>query len=110
MRFRLKTLTEAREIVRTGKPCDITFCTFDEKRGTGGKRERYEQCTLVKGSESSGEAAPASTAPGSAASSSSKNPHHLMHGTFNVKLKGSSEMRKIHWLLIEMINGFQVVM
>lgn len=107
--MRIKTLSQVRAEVLSGNPFDINFCAYDETRRTGGERKQYIACKLVATPKAKGKC---DTAVAIKERVDSKNPQHFLHGTFNVSLikEGVPVIRKIHWLLIEEFNGFQVVL
>jgi hypothetical protein len=107
MSFKIKTLQQVRDRVLTGEPFSITYCTFDEKRGTGGERRTIERAVAPKLRVKT---APAATALKSPSGDLGVSPHHLWNNTFNITDLATNRVKKIHWLLIELYNGYQVVM
>ena len=107
---RLKTLTDVRKEMLTGHPFDITYCTFDEKRGTGGDRVSIRKALLFATPEEKKEMTPApQAAAGERQVKFKKNPNHSAHNTFNIRLQ-NTDVKKVHWLLIEEFNNHKVVM
>lgn len=107
---KLKTLTDVRKEMLTGNAFDIMYCTYDQRRGTGGERVSVRKCLLFATPEERQQIAPQPQ--GSAGDGKErivKNPKHAAHNTFNIRLQ-NNEVNKVHWLLIEEFNNHKVVM
>ena len=76
-------------------PFNATVITCDRALGTGGKRIVYENAILDGG-------------PGS--NSEGRNANHFENFTRNLRMEGTSQVRKFHPLLVEQINGKPVVL
>lgn len=106
----LKTLTDVRKEMLTGNPFDFTYCTYDEKRHTGGERVSIRKCLLFASPEEREIITPqAQQSAGDGKKRVTKNPSHEAHNTFNIRTQ-NNEVKKVHWLLIEEFNNCKVVM
>lgn len=108
---RLITLTNVRKEMLTGNAFDMVYCTYDERRGTGGERVSVRKCLLFESAEEKKEIAPEPMLAviENEKPKHAKNPKHYAHNTFNVRLQ-NTEVKKVHWLLIEEFNNQKVVM
>lgn len=114
MNLKIMPLKDVLRSMQSGRPFSIKVCSYDEKRGSGGKQLHFEGATLIDQSriktkervneiKKSGEyVAPVETA-------ILKNPNHRANGTRNIMLR-NGEVRKIHIRLIEEFNGYKVVL
>ena len=103
---KLITLSEVREKLILGQKIDIVFCTYDARRNTGGDREEIFQ--VISTSPQQLKVERTKKADIVEQEKIKKNPNHQLNGTVNVRLQ-NAEIRKIHWILIEKVNGKQVV-
>jgi hypothetical protein len=88
------TLSDAKALMRTGKPFDIEVAHLDGTRGiyTGARLNNISELPEVK------------VATDPEVKDKSRNPLHHTHGTANIKLP-NNDIRKIYPVLIESFNG-----
>ena len=103
---KLITLSEVREKLILGQKIDIVFCTYDQKRQTGGDREELLQVMSTNPVQLKVERKKKSDV--LEQEKEKKNPNHQFNGTVNLRLQ-NGDIRKVHWILIEKVNGKQVV-
>lgn len=105
MQYELIHLSEVLKTIRDSQePFDITFCTCDKSRGTGGDRE------TLKGVVSSRMAYKAKTLgfrEPDPSKGNVKRQNHYANATRNLLLPNGRH-RKVHIFLIEFFNGKQV--
>lgn len=106
---RIVMLTDARKQMLTGNPFDMVYCTYDERRGTGGDRVTVRKALLFKSADEKQEQNQLPVLVGGEKIVKGKNPNHFSHNTFNIRLQ-NTEVKKVHWLLIEEFNNQKVVM
>lgn len=102
--------TEMLRHINSGRPCNITVVTYNEREGTGGELLNLEgvrkhlpglKQTDMERSVNA-EAVVDGPVPHRA-------PHHDAHGTINVRLKDRS-IRKVHTRLIVLFNNQEVAL
>ena len=76
-------------------PFTATVITCDRALGTGGKRIEYENAILDGGPNSKNDA---------------RSANHFENYTRNLRIEGTSQVRKFHPLLVEKFNGKTVVL
>lgn len=88
--------------LETKKPnqFNISWFTYDVRKGTGGKRIHARNCMRVVGKKNDKVIFPQAISSGK----SQKNPNHFKHQTRNILVNGTNNIRKIHIRLIETIN------
>ena len=106
---KLITVTDARKQMLTGNAFDMVYCTYDERRSTGGERVSVRKCLLFANDEEKKEMSQLPVLVAGEKIMKSKNPNHEAHNTFNIRLQ-NTEVKKVHWLLIEEFNNQKVVM
>lgn len=82
-------------------PGDITVCTYDERRNTGGKRKTYLQVMLTGFDEPGKQPVAAEKFPPSGANN--KTPNFKANATTNIRCKNGDTVT-IHPCLIEYFN------
>lgn len=85
-------------------PFNITWLTWDEKRQTGGQVKKLD-CFLKNGNRTGSKFKPVT-----AAVSDRRDPRHDIHGTINLQIKNTFEIRKAHTWLIFSLNGYKVIL
>jgi hypothetical protein len=101
------TLQEAYQIMAqttsTGKaiPFNLLWLTYNEETQKGGETKHLD-CVLKFGNKTASRYK-------SITKKETKNPHHEIHGTINVQLHNTVEIRKLHTWLIFRINNWDVV-
>ena len=86
---------------------DITFCTFSEKRQSGGEQITMNKAIRVMGKKADGKTFNAK--PISSDAISKRNPNHMRNQTRNIMIKGTNQIRKVRIRLIEFFNGKKVI-
>ena len=113
------TRKDCMQRLEAGETVTMEVYTYDEKRGKGGKIETYE-CRLETGAKAAigddtphYEAEDADDADDAPTEKRTKSPNHSKWYTRNIRLyvngHPSSQIRKIHPLLIRTFNGVKVV-
>lgn len=85
-----------------GVPCKLLWITYNEQTGKAGRIMEYE--VVLKFGNRTGSKFKVSTP----ANSDRRDPRHDIHGTCNVQLTGTLEIRTVHTWLIFQCNGFDV--
>lgn len=98
-------LKQARKIIYSGEPFDLTYVKADVGRNTGGQLRTYKGCTVVNSDVSDKDGGGKTTT-----TNRSKDPDHKNNGTVNIRVpeKGGS-IRKVHLSLITYINKERVI-
>jgi len=82
------TLREARNIITSGEAFDMQWVTANEKQKKGGRRIKESNLQICGSNHSD-----------------------KVHGTFTVKsiAKKDAHLITVHWELVEMVNGIDVI-
>lgn len=108
------------EYMETGKPFSLTFVTYDRKRKTGGKPQRYAEAILVQPKKEAAAAARRSLTPAEARAAEHRernerraDPNHRSWYTRNIRIlqdgQATTIVRKIHPPLVLEFNKKRVV-
>lgn len=94
--------------IKTGKPFELTWLTYDKNRKTGGEvRTAQARIASLKTDRQI-----KSVSYETQTNKKSRKPQHHEHGTYNIELLSDGHptdiIRKIHWMLIVVFNGKKV--
>lgn len=85
-------------------PFNIVWITYDSKADTGGELKHLD-CVLKHGNKTGSKYKAVASAV-----SDRRDPRHDIHGTINLQICNSFELRKAHTWLIFMLNGYDVIL
>lgn len=85
-------------------PFNIMWITYDSKTDTGGELKHLD-CVLKHGNKTGSKYKAVASAV-----SDRRDPRHDIHGTINLQICNSFELRKAHTWLIFMLNGYDVIL
>ena len=85
-------------------PFNIVWITYDSKNDTGGVVKQLD-CVLKHGNKTGSKYKTTQ-----AAVSDRRDPRHDIHGTINLQICNTLELRKAHTWLIFMLNGYDVIL
>lgn len=104
------TLSDALQQMMNGRKFNLTVCTYDEKKKSGGERIEYKNARLQSGRKPIvKDNATAALLMSDQEKIITKNPHHKINCTRNIVLPSGS-IRKIHIRLIEKFNNKPVIL
>jgi hypothetical protein len=99
--------TEVLKTLDAGEVFDITFCTADRRKGTGGEIIEVKGWMKITGEQM---ASSGSQIIRKKAADLKKDPEHWKHKTVNIRdSRNPNRVRKVHARLIGFFNGKRVV-
>ncbi len=90
--------------METGSPFNIEFCTYDEKRLTGGELIKLGPAILTYRRKKTGGIAKKTTTP-----TAKKHRNNWHNETLTIRVKGSSRFITVHKQLITLFNNERVI-